>query len=218
MITAEITQSRWGPPTKDQIAELKKNNEDVKGLSKELAKKIRAAVKLSDITPPSPLTPFWSLLSKTPWPTTTTKAESLEGLCAVAFAEAEKGVLEAVRRVLALRYTMDLRFSIWTSTNLWLRWNSDQGRAPELDWWDMCEDQVVGGEMVYQGEMAKKITRLFDEDIKSLKELGDCLTTSSAVANNRDASPADRVISLENRIAIDEFLKVRGSTGSFITC
>ena len=218
MISAEIAHSDCLPPTAKRI-KYWSTTERVKELSQDLGGRIKSSGNLTKIKAPDPLVSVWSLLSKTSWPTTTTKASSLKNLCAVALMETEKQVLTAREKVLASKYTMDLRFSIWLSTSLTLKWNSSNpNEAQELDWWDMCPDQVVEEEMIYQGEMVEKISRLFDENTQALTELGDFLTTCRALTNNGDVPPAERIISSEIKDAIDTILKVGRFAESLIGC
>jgi hypothetical protein len=216
MITAEIVRSGHFPSAEHGTSN-RKDTKEVERLAKELGGLIKAAGKLSDIEAPDSNSLFWSLLSKTSWPSTNTKVPQLRGLCTVALMEKERASTTG-KAILGLKHTMDLRFSIWLATNLWLKCaSSDPDEAQGLDWWDMFPDQVVKPEIIYQGEMAKKISRLFDEDTRDLKDLGQYLTSCRALTNNMDASPAERVISSETKVMISTVLKVSESVETFVS-
>ena len=74
-----------------------------------------------------------------------------------------------------------------------------------FNYWDQCEDQVSGVRTAYGEETAAKITGRMAEDWELLNRLGDMLTKGQALANNRDAAPADRVISAKVKEHVDEF-------------
>ena len=64
----------------------------------------------------------------------------------------------------------------------------------------------------YTRETYAKVATLVSEETDALKELGDLLARCRALANNRNAPPKDRVISIEAKAAIDKILEVSSHT------
>ena len=153
------------------------------------------------------LTPFWSLLTNTAWKLVTPKDGQLRSIFAVALEESEELVLKERQVVLSYKCMMDLRFSVWVTTNLSIWWDTEPSFSTQMafNYWDQCEDQVSGVRTAYGEETAAKITGRMAEDWELLNRLGDMLTKGQALANNRDAAPADRVISAKVKEHVDEF-------------
>lgn len=214
-VGAEFVRSGCLPPkTNDELKPRAETDPEVAEVSKELSRHIKEVKQLNKIRPGKTSRRLWSLLSMTAWTTSNHNSAALKGMCAVALEEAGDGVLGARQRSLNSELIMKLRFAIWMEANLWLRLRGVGvfGSHPEFQWWDGCVDQVTSSRMVYEGEMAGKISALMSEDIRDLKELGDLLTRSRALANNRDRLASQRVISSEAKAAIDTLLKVSRPT------
>lgn len=176
--------------------------------AKELLDAARGLNSFHKIIPPE-LTPYWALLTGTSWRIKNPKLRQLQTICAVALGETEESVLQARQFSLSFKCTMDLRFGIWLTTNLWLRWNQvTTGLEEGFAYWDRCPDEVMDAQGAYSGETAKRVSEVMAQDAKFLTELGDFLTSCPALANNRDAAPSDRVYSIEAKSVIDMMLGV----------
>jgi len=198
------------PPKLKEDIDIRAKTDDITELAVILHKKIQGAKGLHKIRPPRNPTPFWSLLLNTSWRLTNPKLDQVKAICAVAVGETEEAALQSSAEALLSKHTMDLRFGIWLTVNLWLRWNPTAlpGAQKSFSYWDQCPDQVTDVQGVYWGETAEKVSKLMTEDMRLLKELGDMLTSFPALTNNRDAAPSHRVISIEVKSKVDAILKV----------
>jgi uncharacterized protein (UPF0254 family) len=203
--------------SKQEIAERVKSEEVLK-LGKELLETIRGVRGLENIKPPRNSTPYWSLLTSTSWRVSNPKLDQIKTICAVALEETEPAVLQARTRLLSFKHTMDLRFDIWLTINLWLKWNATSlpGATRSFNYWDKCPDQTVNRQGVYLGETAEKVSQLMARDVQALKELGDGLASSPAMTNNRDDPSQRRAISLEAKSIIDTVLEVSHGFDGFL--
>ena len=184
--------------------------EGLEDKAEKLLNKIREAKGLQKLAPPKDLTPYWSLLTSTSWTLVSPKIGQVKTICTVALEEVEKEVLEARNTLLRSKYAMALRFDLWLTVNLWLRRNTTTlpGMSKPFTYWDQCPDSTVDLYGLYWGETGEKVSKLMAQDKQLLKELGDLLTTSLALTNNRDAPVLNRVISMEAKCKIDELLEV----------
>jgi hypothetical protein len=215
-ISGEMVQ-RSPSKSKHELSERVKT-EEVRKKGAELLQKIREAKGFQNLKPPKKPTPYWTLLTSTSWRLIEPKLEQAKTICAVALNETEPEVLQARQRLLALKHTMALRFDIWLTVNLWLRWNPTAlpGATKNFLYWDQCPDQTVVSQGVYLEETAEKVSKLMVKDMELLNELGNYVTSHPSLTNNRDAAPSRRVISLEAKSKIDALLEVsENSDGIF---
>lgn len=107
---------------------------------------------------------------------------------------------------------MDLRLSLWLDINTWLSRNRTGvfGSKSTFSWWDKCKDQIpVASEVEhYTGELLVKVTGLFSEDEAAVTELGRFVEKCTAIVNNRDASPNERVLSAEAKEVLEFMVEV----------
>lgn len=61
---------------------------------------------------------------------------------------------------------------------------------------------------LYSEEVAVEVSKCFEEDTQDLKAFGDYLAICRAPANNKDASPSDRVIEEGTKKLINTILVV----------
>ena len=212
-LTGEVIQSgamRVG----DERVKLRSETDEVTGLTAELTKKLEASKELSKTRfPAGPAQPLqWSLLSNTAYSVThkaAKRGDGLNTLCCTVVDEVDPYVLEKREDLLLMTNAMELRLSLWLHVNQWLAWDSSgvQGTR-RFDYWDRIPDKVPVGSSLYTGEKAEKIRRLLMSHLNRLRDLGNTLTRSAALANNPDSDRKDAVISLEMKACIDVTLEV----------
>lgn len=139
--------------------------------------------------------------------------EAVKYLCMLALDEASPTVLDARKRLLATDEVMSLRQNLWFAINRELTANHQTatGAPCPFSYWDGIPDSIQTsgiGNGLYPEEVVVKVSKCFEEDEQDLKALGNYLTTCRALANNRDASPSDRVIEEKTKKLIDELLAV----------
>jgi len=213
MITAEMTQHHCQPPmTLDEIQDTV--NDQVIAFSKDLLTEVNRTKNINSVKPKSQSAPVKSAFQRTAWSAGTHTLDSFTNMSAAVLGETAEAVLRARGNLLGSWHAMDLRFSVWLAVDLWLEQSKLKmfGTRRSFVWWDLCEDQtpeiLEAAERAYPEEMLKRAADLFAEGMEDLTELGNLLTRSRALVNNRDAPPQNRVISAEAKAIIDTVLEV----------
>lgn len=146
------------------------------------------------------------------------KSKSLSKLCTQVLCETDEQVLMSRTKLLRLTCAASLRSNLWFDVNRWLGFNPS-GISPGkslFQYWDRVHDQHPSKPQFYEEDKAEKIQVFLSEDIKRLGELGDFLTSCTALCNNPRAPVKDRVISLQVKKAVDQLLLV-GSKFTAVT-
>jgi hypothetical protein len=211
-LRSELVESGSIRPKNEKFKLLQETTE-VKVLCEELSEKMQESKELSRVKLPRNATHEWLLLGNTPYPFTVKSAQytkGLRGLCCRVIVEASLDILESRKALLQRSTAMNLRLSLWLEINQWLSWNPS-GLERQFKYWDRVPDQIPEGSptVLYNGEKAAKIQKLFAEDLERLGALGNFLTSCPALSNNPNSPAKDRVITLEMKGAIDCLLEVR---------
>ena len=176
--------------------------------------RLLAVKTLSKVVLPGAKEPFEWLISETAYNVSGKLAEKgVRGICAVAFDEASEDVLEARKKLLRTDVAMSLRQSLWLGINRELTSNprTVNGIPRRFSWWDRISDNLVTsdvGQGLYSEEVAVEVGKCLAEDGRDLQVLGDYLTSSRALVNNRDASVAERAIATRTKELVDALLEV----------
>lgn len=195
-----------------QRLEMMVGNAEVDTFSKALQTKIKVAKGLRNVQTSEPDIK-WSLVQNTGYHIKA-GGESLETMASRIFHETMPHVLEARKKLLALKGWSELRTSLWLAVNEWHHWNKSGVNQIFFQYWDKIEEQLPKELKFYDEERAIRIQALYSEDLKKLQDLGDSLTTCKALCNNPDAPVAERVISAIEHEAIVNVLKVRSYCSS----
>lgn len=169
---------------------------------------------LRKVVIPEAAGPAASLISQSSYKVTAKGGEdATRKICRIAFGEASKSRLDARRRFLANSQAASLRTAMWLTVNRMLACDPHppDGIARKFSFWDGIRDNlqtsVIGGG-VYSEAVAIEAGRSYAEDLQERNKLGDLLTTSKALANNRGDPPSERVIDERSKELIDQLLKV----------
>lgn len=190
------------------------SSEDLTKFTKTIHARLQTVKTLSKVSLPGAKNPFEWLISETAYNVSGKLAEKgVRGICALAFDEASDQVLEARKKLLQTNVAMSLRQNLWLAINCELTSNprTVDGAPRRFSFWDRIPDSLVTsgvGKGLYSEEVAVEVGKCLAEDSRDLQVLGDYLTSSRALVNNRDASVAERAVEAKTKELIDTLLEV----------
>jgi hypothetical protein len=215
ILKTALTQAKFPPSTTLEELEAAWPESDItlKALVSQVMGRLKSVKNLSNVKiPDSPLPAAWLLSASSYEVTNKLSQKAVTTLCRIALDEASPSTLDARRRFLETNKATSLRRVIWLTVNRILAYSPSVASEKSREvFWDRIPDNLqtsVIGKGVYSEEVAIAVGRCFKEDTQDLQALGDHLTSSRAMANNKDSPQSEWVMDEMSKGLVDLLLEV----------